>query len=57
MVILSEWVGMVLIRNCKRRSSHRPSALISHHTLDNRKRKDKHSSAWLFQPDVYTADK
>jgi len=56
-VTRSEQVGMALIRNCKRRSSHRPSALISHHRLDNRKRKDKHSSAWFLRPHVHTADK
>jgi len=55
--IPSEWAGMVLIRNCKIHSSHRPSVLISHHMLNNRKRKDKHSSAWSFRPDVYTAGK
>jgi hypothetical protein len=44
-VIESEQVGRAPIRNCKRRSSHRSSALIWRHTQDNRKRKDKHSLA------------
>src|SRR6266853_5940563 len=54
-VTRSEQVGIALIRNCKRRSSHRPSASISHHTLDNRKREDKRSSASFFRPEVCTA--
>jgi len=57
MVTQSEQVGMALTRNCKRRSSHRLSALILRHTLDNHKRKDTHSSAWFLRPDVHTADK
>jgi hypothetical protein len=57
MVTLSERVGMALIRNCKRRSSHHPSALTSHHTLDNRKNTSTRLAAFFLQPDVHIADK
>jgi hypothetical protein len=56
-VILSEWVDMVLIRNCKRHSSPQSLALTSHHTLNNRKNTGTRLPAFFLQSDVHTAGK
>src|SRR5581483_5972324 len=56
-LILSEWVGMVLIRNCKRHSSDRSSALISHHTPDNRRNLGTRLPAFFLRSDVHIAGK
>jgi hypothetical protein len=57
LVILSELVGRVLIRNCKRHSSHQSLALASHRTLGNRKNIGMHLPAFFLRSDVHTADK
>jgi hypothetical protein len=44
-------------RNCRRRSNRRVQVSGAPGNGDNRKRKDKHSSAWFFWPDVHSAGK
>jgi hypothetical protein len=42
---------------CKTRSNHQTQVSSAPGTGDNRKRKDKHSSAWFLRLDVHTGDK
>jgi hypothetical protein len=56
-LIPPDWVGMVLIRNCKRHSNPQPLALTSRYTPDNRKNISTRLSAFFLRPDVHIAGK